>query len=142
MQPFLTKCRLNNISFFALDFYRFKHTEEKVSSGPKRHHPGQTRPLWVVGISPFDPTLSEESGHVVHLGQPRFTARWTMDDELIDQIDNPDYFDEDLNLMIYDVIPLDETPSPGEDWLLEAACAVGYSRGMITMAPAVEKHDC
>lgn len=138
-QPFLTKCRSNNISFFSLDFYRFKHTEEAVYDD-KHGQSVQSRPLWIVGISPFDPTLSEESGHIVHLGYPRFTARWTMDDEIIEQIDDPNYFDEDLNMMIYDVIPLDGLETPGEDWLLEAACAVGYSRGMITMAPTTEKH--
>ncbi|MGE4350606.1 MAG: hypothetical protein AB7E52_00265 [Bdellovibrionales bacterium] len=139
LHPFLTRCRLNNVSFFSLDFYRFKHTEETIVSSDKKQKI-QTRPLWVVGISPFDPELSEESGHIVHLGYPRFTARWTLNDELIEQIDTPDYYDEDLNMIIYDVIPLDGSEGPSEEWLLEAVCAVGYSRGLITMAPAIEKH--
>lgn len=133
-----TKRQLSSALLFPLDFYRFNHTEEDVQQ------PGQKtilkRPLWIVGVSPFDNEIIEDEGHVVHLGNPRFTARWTMNENRFGQIDEPNYVDEDLNIIIHEVIPLGGNEMPEEVWLLEAVCAIGYSRGLITMTSAEEVH--
>ena len=133
-----TKRLLSSALLFPLDFYRFNHTEEHIN------HPGQRtivkRPLWIVGVSPFDNEIVEDEGHVVHLGNPGFTARWTMNEEKFSLIESPNYVDEDLNMIIHEVIPLGGSEMPEEVWLLEAVCAIGYSRGLITMSSPEELH--
>jgi hypothetical protein len=39
---------------------------------------GRTLSLWTVGVSSFDAELDYSNGHVVHIAEPRFLARWTM----------------------------------------------------------------
>jgi hypothetical protein len=112
-----------------LDFYRFRHREEKVDVPEKKVI--ISRPLWVVGFSPFDPVIADDAGHVVHLGDPRFTARWTMHAETIAQISRPDYHDEDLNIVIYETLAADGHGAPTDSWFIEAACAVAYTKGLI-----------
>lgn len=131
--PFFSKSMWSKSSFFPLDFYRFKHTVETVTQSNQKI--ALPKPLWIVGVSPFEDEVLEDEGHVVHIGAPHFTARWAMNEERIEQIPNPNYYDEDLNLIIYDVIPLSGENIPAEEWLLEAACAVGYSKGLIASAP-------
>ncbi|MEJ0062466.1 MAG: hypothetical protein WDO70_04510 [Alphaproteobacteria bacterium] len=120
------------------DFYRFRHRYEMAESFG--HKMAATRPLWIIGVSPFDPIISGDDGYVVHLGSPRFTARWSMDDNIINQIRSPDYFDEDLNILIYETLLMDETTGDLEEWFLEAVCAVAYSRGLIAVAAQDEEH--
>lgn len=133
-----TKKPLSLNSLTPLDFYRFRHRQETVKSfGMKLP---ASRPLWIVGVSPFDPVISNDEGHVVHLGTPRFTARWTMCDESIAQLATPDYYDEELNIAIYETILMEPAPERMEEWLLEAVCAVAYSKGMIAMADPEEAH--
>jgi hypothetical protein len=85
-----------------------------------------------VGISPFDPATSPDQGHIVHLGTPRFVARWTMNEECFhDGKDQRTFFDDDLGLLIYEISLLDEFTADLETWLHEAACAIAYSKGNI-----------
>jgi len=123
-----------------MDFYRFRHRVESV------HGQGNkmlaTRPLWVVGVSPFDTIIREDEGYVVHLKNPQFTARWTMNEETIEQIKSPDFYDEDFNITIYETIFMDESDNIEriQEWLLEAACAVAYTKGLIAIVDPEEMH--
>ena len=121
-----------------LDFYRFRHREEKVTIPEKRTV--IARPLWVVGVSPFDPVISDDSGHLVHLGEPRFTARWSMNADMIAKIPEPDFYDEDLNIAIYEALCAEANAGPIDAWLVEAACAVAYSKGLIAAVDPEEMH--
>ena len=135
--PFAVRKNLAAV-LFPMDYYRFRHTHESI------HNPQQkktlNRPLWIVGISPFEPVISDESGYVVHLGVPQFTARWTMNDDIIQQLLAFDYYDEDLNIMIYETLLLNNNGERLQEWLLEAVCAVAYSKGMIAVASIEEAH--
>lgn len=110
-----------------LDFHRFRHRNEKVSM------PGNRavilRPLWIVGVSPFDPVMADDSGHIVHLGEPRFTARWTMNPGTIAAIAQPDFHDEDLGIVLYEAVSAECPDAPPDAWLLEAACARRLCQG-------------
>jgi hypothetical protein len=134
---FIKRTPTRGPTFFSLDFYRFRHNTEEIFVGGKRKT--VTRPLWIVGVSPFDGVISSEEGYVVHLGAPRFTARWTMLDGTMGKIKAPDYYDEDLNIMLYEAAPLDDKTAEIEEWMLEAICAVAYSKGLIT-AVAPKEH--
>jgi hypothetical protein len=113
----------------SLDFHRFRHRNEKVCIPGKRAV--IVRPLWIVGVSPFDPVIAGDAGHVVHLGEPRFTARWTMNPQTIAHVPEPDFHDEDLDIVLYEALSADGTDAP-HAWLMEAACAVAYTKGLIT----------
>lgn len=121
-----------------MDFYRFNHTTEVVSSEGRAS--ALSRPLWIVGVSPFDPVIESDEGYVVHLGSPAFVARWTMLEDTMAQIEHPDFVDEDLNIMVYDAAQTGSTGVIPPEWLLEAACAVAYSKGMIGAATHDETH--
>lgn len=129
--------------YMALDFYNFQHRVELIKSSKFKAHKrvllGE-RPLWIVGASPFDKVISPDEGHVVHVGKPRFTARWTMVEETLEQIPVRDYFDEDLNIAIYEVIPMYGSAKNIEDWLPEAAFAVAFFKGMIAEVAQSEEH--
>lgn len=129
----LTHKRPLNLPIFSpFEFYRFRHSTEFVqSSGEKR---ALQRPLWIVGVSPFDPVHSGEDGYVAHLGDPQFVARWTMEDETIEQIETRDYFDEDLNILLYEVSHGAGVSDIPEDWLLEAVQAVAYTKGLVAIS--------
>jgi hypothetical protein len=120
-----------------LDFYRFRHRNEKVLV------PGRkmviVRPLWIVGVSPFDPVIADDSGHVVHLGEPCFTARWTMNPETTAGITQPDFCDEDLGIVLHEALSSDGADVP-DAWLVEAACAVAYAKGLIATIEPEEVH--
>jgi hypothetical protein len=121
-----------------LDFHRFRHREEKVFIPKKRAV--VARPLWIVGISPFDPVIADHSGHVVHLGEPRFTARWTMNPEVIAQVREQSFHDEDLGIVLYEALSAEGPDTPPDAWLLEAACAVAYAKGLIAAIDPEEMH--
>lgn len=122
---------LNLPIFSPLDFYRFRHSTELVqSSGEKL---AIQRPLWIVGVSPFDPVHSGDGGYVVHLGNPQFVARWTMEDETIEQVQTRDYFDEDLNILLYEVSHGAGVSDIPDDWLMEAVQAVAYTKGLVAI---------
>ena len=135
--PFSTKKNLA-AAIFPMDFYRFRHTQESVVDPQQKKV--IERPLWIVGISPFEPLISEESVFVVHLGTPLFTARWTTNDEIMKQVTAVDYYDEDLNIMIYETLLLNNNAERLHEWLVEAVCAVAYSKGMIAIATIEEAH--
>jgi hypothetical protein len=120
-----------------LDFHRFRHRNEKVFIPGKKAV--ILRPLWIVGISPFDPVVADDAGHVVHLGEPRFTARWTMNPETIAAIARPAFHDEDLDIVLYEALSADGTDVP-DAWLMEAACAVAYAKGLIAAVEPDEMH--
>lgn len=123
---------------FPLDYYRFRHTHESVQD-PQQNRV-VARPLWIVGTSPFDQVISEDCGFIVHLGVPQFTARWTMNDDTIRQISVFDFYDEDLNIMIYETILMNNNGERLHEWLVEAVCAVAYSKGTIAVASSEETH--
>ena len=124
-----------------LDFYRFQHRLETVTATRDGRRIAIERPLWIVGVSPFDPVIADDEGLVVHLGAPRFTARWTMRAETIASLAAIDYEDEDLELALYDTALLDPGgPAIERSWLVEAACAVAYSMGLIALADPIETH--
>lgn len=133
-----TKRPIRNDVLAPTDFYRFRHRYQTVQSfNPKIV---TNRPLWVVGVSPFDPVITEMEGYVVHLGAPRFTARWTMSEETIAQLAKHDYWDVDLNIVIYETLLMDPNPERIEEWLIEAVCAVAFSKGLIAIADPEEAH--
>jgi hypothetical protein len=134
---FIKKTPTRDPTFFSLDFYRFRHSTEDILPGGKKKT--VARPLWIVGVSPFDEIISSEEGYVVHLGAPRFTVRWTMLNSTMARIRSPNYYDEDLNIMLYEATPLDGKAAEIEEWMLEAVCAVAYSKGLITTV-APEEH--
>ena len=113
------------------DFYRFKHTTwnyKSIKDG------AWSAPLWMVGCSPFDDILHEDKGYVLHQGRPRFLARWTMiEEEFCRGKNQKHYFDEDLNILIYEVSLLDEFTSNLDLWLDEAVCAIAHSKGLISV---------
>jgi hypothetical protein len=121
----------------SLDCHRFRHRNEKVLVAGKKTV--IERPLWIVGVSPFDPVIADDSGHVVHLGEPRFTARWTMNPETTAVIAQPDFHDEDLGIVLYEALSHDGTGVP-DAWLIEAACAVAYAKGLIAAIDPEEMH--
>lgn len=98
------------------------------------------RPLWIVGVSPFDPVIAHDSGHVVHLGEPRFTARWTMNAETMARISQPDFRDEELGIVLCEALSADGPDPPPDAWLIEAACAVAYAKGLIAAIEPEEMH--
>ena len=121
-----------------MDFYRFNHTSEVVNAEGRAS--ALSRPLWIVGVSPFDPMIQQDEGYVVHLGSPPFVARWTMLEDTMAQIKSPDFVDEDLNIMIYDAAQTGCAGAIPQEWLLEASCAVAYSKGLIAVATHDETH--
>lgn len=124
--------------FAPMDFHRFRHTTWRHT--PPGHRAAWNAPYWIVGVSPFDPDTTDCDGHVVHLGSPRFVARWTLDEEKFHYGNNQrHHFDEELGLLIYEVSLLDEFTRDLEEWLLEAACAVAFSQGLICAMDAVEE---
>jgi hypothetical protein len=120
-----------------LDFHRFRHRNEKVCIPGKKTV--IVRPLWIVGVSPFDPVIADDAGHVVHLGEPLFTARWTMNPDTIAAIARPDFRDEDLGIVLYEALSADSADVP-DPWLVEAACAVAYAKGLIAAIEPEEMH--
>jgi len=136
---FPTKKLERNPALAPVDFYRFRHTTELVSR-PYQKVVIQ-RPLWIVGVSPFDTVTSPDEGHVVHLGAPQFTARWSMSDETIRQIATPDFYDGDFNILIYETSMLNgDDAGRIQEWLVEAACAVAYTKGLIAIMAPEEAH--
>jgi hypothetical protein len=118
-----------------MDFYRFRHQHKHVNGSDKRTVLSQ--PLWIVGSSPFDEVISPEEGHIVHLGTPQFTARWTMDEETMDKLSKGTgsvFFEEDFGMMIYEIIPIGRKKNVSEKWLLEAACAIAHAKGMLAIS--------
>lgn len=134
--PFPSKKPLQLSAVFPLDFYRFRHRTKVIHSSSLQK--SLELPLWIVGSSPFDVIINLEEGHVVHLDQPRFIARWSMCDQTMGQIDNPDFYDEDLNIMLYETIPLDKGGVSIEEWFDEAVCAVAYTKGLIAISEPEE----
>jgi hypothetical protein len=120
-----------------LDFHRFRHRNENVFIPGKKTV--IVRPLWVVGVSPFDPVIADDAGHVVHLGEPRFTARWTMNPDTIATLARLDFCDEDLGIVLYEALSADGADVP-DAWLVEAACAVAYAKGLIAAIEPEEMH--
>jgi hypothetical protein len=71
---------------------------------------GRTLSLWTIGGSSFDAELDYSNGHVVHIAEPRFLARWTMKESHF--YNNADaakasYYDEDTGIFIYEITPLE-----------------------------------
>lgn len=112
------------------DFYRFRHrTWIQKDSGTSSI--AWSSPYWVVGVSPFDEVIKSECGHVVHLGAPRFIARFSLEEvKLVSLRTQRFHYDEDLGIMLYEITPLDGATNV-DDWHLEAVCAIAYSLGLI-----------
>ena len=124
--------------FAPMDFYRFRHTTWRHT--PLGQMAAWNAPYWIVGVSPFDREMIETDGHLVHLGRPRFVARWTLDEEKFHFGGNQrHFFDDDNGLLIYEISLLDEFTEDLEEWLFEGACAVAFSRGLICAMNALEE---
>lgn len=123
-----------------MDFHRFKHMTWRYKCSERMAE--WSSPYWIVGVSPFDKHMFADEGHVVHLGRPRFVARWTMNETHFHLGNNQHHhFDDDLGLLIYEVSLLDEFTADLPQWLFEAACAVAYSRGLICAMDAIDDDD-
>ena len=109
--------------------HTFRHTTERRDTGRGRSF---ETPLWVVGSSPFDAVKAEGEGHVVHLGEPRFVARWFAGDRPLNPTDNVSgivYHDEELDITVCEVVVFDEQRSAFDEWLVEATAAIARWRG-------------
>lgn len=117
--------------YIPMDFYSFKH--RTFVAGPAGSRERWLAPHWVVGHSPFDDVLTGEEGHVVHIGNPQFVARWSYQDDELQKIRSGQHWlDDQLGLLIYEVCWVDgEPPVDWASWLLEACCAVAYAKGDI-----------
>lgn len=117
------------------NFYKFHHRTQEYSN-PLDPQSGWLAPLWLIGNSPFDRVISPNTGHVAHLANPRFLARWK-------KCDAPDksntqnqlfYFDDELEILLFEISWQDKMPASEKDinlWLLEAVSAIAYSLGEI-----------
>lgn len=115
-----------------LDFHRFRHRTRTYRSPSTQR--SWDYPLWIVGVSPFDETLDETAGHVIHIAEPRFMARWTIKDNHVYEdaaAARSSHYDEDMGILLTEITPLETDGGALTDWLLEAVCAVAYSRGTI-----------
>ena len=116
------------------EFYRFRHRHEFVRDAERGL--AWQKPLWIVGASPFEAAAYAEEGYVVHTGKPYFVARWTKGEAGTGSRNlnghTHHFYDEDLDILVYEVSWLDGEPADGiDDWLFEATCAVAYSLGEI-----------
>ena len=106
--------------------HAFKHTTE-------RQRAGLDSPLWIVGSSPFDAVRVADEGHVVHLGAPRFIARWFFGDQPINPTDSKSgivYRDAVREITVCEVVLFERSLSAFEEWLYEAADAIALWRGL------------
>ncbi len=126
------------------DFYRFRHRVENKRDPQTRRL--MSTPLWIVGVSPFDEVICAEAGYVVHIGQPQFMARWSQKPDFIDSYIHEgelSYHDLDMNILVHDLSWFDEAEKASiQTWLLEAACAVAYSRGHICELEPEQSGSC
>lgn len=114
--------------------HAFADTTEVINTGFGR---GFHTPLWIVGFSPFDDVETDGEGHVVHLGAPRFVARWFIGDEPAnpaDTISGITFNHPGLDITLCELVFLDEPPPEFADWLTEAAAAIAHYRGDIAAA--------
>lgn len=63
-----------------------------------------------------------------------------MNAETIAAIPEPDFHDEDLNIIVYEVLSADGDGTAMAIWLAEAACAVAYAKGLIATLDPEEVH--
>ena len=99
---------------------------------------GFESPLWVVGASPFDAVKCVTEGHVVHLGEPRFVARWFHGDapsNPTDEISGIVYRNPDHEITVCEVVLFDRTLTAFEQWLYEAVAAIAQWRRMDELSP-------
>ena len=116
--------------------HRFQHTTIDLGTGFRS-------PLWIVGGSPFESIKTEQDGYVVHLGEPRFIARWFLGEEPsnpdIDTLGGLTYCNPDLDITLCELVLDSESPNNLKNWLFEACAAVAVWRGDLTIsAPAEE----
>ncbi len=96
-----------------------------------RQAAGFESPLWVVGSSPFDAVRCDTEGHVAHLGEPRFVARWFHGEQPsnpTDEISGIVYRDSDLKITVCEVVLFDRNLTAFEQWLYEAVAAIAHWR--------------
>ncbi len=82
--------------------------------------------------SPFDTVKAEGEGHVVHLGEPRFVARWFAGDRPLNPTDTVSgivYHNQELDITVCEVVVFDEQRSAFDEWLVEATAAIARWRG-------------
>jgi hypothetical protein len=126
------------------DFYSFRHrTVSFINPQDPKRSAAWEMPLWIVGASPFDTVLAPDQGHIVHLAEPRFIARWIKGDigrSDVDPTKQMNYYDEGLDILIYEISWLDKDAKNIEDWLLEAAAAVAYTQGNLAELEPPAEH--
>ncbi len=121
--------------------YNFIHTYDHIENGNNK---GLKYPLWFVAQDPFSDIETDKEGHVIHLGCPRFTAKWYMGEEPYnptDTLSGLTYNHPDLNISLCEVVFLDDTETDEETelgnllkWFFEACCAVAHYKGDLAEA--------
>lgn len=114
------------------DFYKFQHRTTLHQCS--KSNLAWTIPSWIVGVSPFDNEITSHSGYVIHTETPKILARWAIGDEInqiSEDIKARGYHDEELEILLYEISHLDLTDKDSHTWLLEAVCAIAYSKGLI-----------
>ncbi len=108
-----------------------RHTTERQAAGFES-------PLWLVGSSPFDTVKTADEGHVVHLGEPRFVARWFHGDQPVNPTDATSgivYRDADHGVTVCEVVLFERSLTAFEAWLYEAVAVIALWRGLGETAP-------
>ena len=108
--------------------YRFAHTTDTTTAG-------FVTPLWIVGESPFQDVQTDSEGYVVHLGEPRFVARWWAGNEPPDNVSNPirGLTCSAHGVELCEVVWLDSPADEAGPWLIEACAAVAAYLGEIAI---------
>lgn len=118
--------------------YTFLHTYDLL---PTNGNKGMKYPLWLIAQDPFADIETDKEGYIVHLGNPRFTARWYTEDSPInpaDALHGITYNHTDLNISLCEIVFLEEIPDMSDfsEWLHEACCAIAHYLGDIAVVEA------
>lgn len=111
--------------------YKFIHTYDQIQIGENR---GWKYPLWLVAQDPFANVETDREGHILHLGAPRFTAKWYVGEEPLnptDTLHGITYNHPDLDISLCEIVFLDEDEDMSDltQWLQEACFVVAHYRG-------------
>lgn len=111
--------------------YLFQHTYDIIQTGETK---GRKFPLWLIAQDPFTDIETEREGYVIHLGAPRFVARWYEGDQPVtpaDTLHGLTYSNSDLDINLCEITFLDAAKEPENltPWLQEACCAIAHYQG-------------
>jgi hypothetical protein len=113
--------------------HKFRHTYDLL---PISRNKGIKYPLWLIAQDPFADIETDNEGYIVHLGNPRFTARWYTGDKPLNPantLHGITYNHTDLDISLCEIVFLEENPdmSGFSEWLQEACCAIAHYLGDI-----------